>query len=220
MTALDCAGVWACQGFESMAVSSCAPACDGDVLVECEGGTVRYRTDCTRTSQTCVVGANGPACGLGPCTEAAQRCDGNVLVSCDAEEGIESLTFCDQFGWTCEESGSNLARCSDGTSVACTPGVEPRCEGTTLVRCVDRFELGVDCASLVEGMGCFLLGTHSYCGFGDACDPDLSKGMETCEGTVMSYCAAGLRETLDCADYGFVMCSASATFGGRCTNTL
>ena len=44
--------------------------------------------------------------------------------------------------------------------------------------------------------------------------------METCAGTVMSYCAAGMNDTLDCADYAFTMCVANATFGGRCTNSL
>jgi hypothetical protein len=84
-------------------------------------------------------------------------------------------------------------------------------EGATIARCSAGIDLRTDCAALATGATCFELATTSepYCGYGNECYP--TKGAETCNGTSVTFCGAGMTTTVDCTSLGFTSC-----FSGHC----
>jgi len=223
LAASDCTEVYACLGITVTTGAPCTPGCDGDLVVECDSGS-RVTTDCSRDllmeGSTCLVGNFGPECGGRLCSGEGVTCEGTRLHSCDVDRGVTEVFDCARFGLTCVEPTAGLARCTDGTSVACQDGSPARCDGARMVSCEGGFEVSLDCAFLVEGLTCQTWpgSGRVYCGYGTACDPVFAKGEETCDGTVMTYCAAGEIATLDCTDFGFSICEENPIFGGNCTN--
>jgi hypothetical protein len=67
---------------------------------------------------------------------------------------------------------------------------------------------------MFAGGGCFQAGTiaggaaYAYCGLGTECDVLNGKRKETCAGTVLQFCAAGIKRTIDCATLGYKGCAA------------
>lgn len=216
----DCEAVRACLGILAVEVDpDCAAGCEGDRLIDCQD-TVRSEIDCGAyyelPGQTCVAGNVGPECGAGTCDQEGSSCDGDVGLVCDVDRGVLERNDCARFGWTCvEEAGT--ARCSDGSRVTCGGGDPARCEGGSLVRCSSGYELALDCDLVVEGRSCYQAGDGpAFCGFGDECDPLAAKGQETCEGSIITFCAGGAIESADCADFGFTGCMESIG-GGHCS---
>ena len=215
----DCEAVRACLGILALEVDpDCAPGCDGDRLIDCQDG-VRSELDCSTyfelPGQTCILGNFGPECGGGTCDQEGSSCDSDVGLVCDVDRGVLERHDCTRFGWTCvDEAG--MARCSDGTEVACADGDAPRCEGASLVRCSGGYELALDCDLVVDGRSCYQVGdSPAFCGFGDECDPLTAKGQETCDGSVITFCAGGAVQSADCAELGFTSCMESIG-GGSC----
>jgi hypothetical protein len=214
-SAPDCIGVYACADTTVTEDPGCAESCQGNQAVTCQG-TTRLEIDCAATFElgpACIEGAFGPVCAARACSADERGCAGNVLEICDVSEGVVKGFDCALHGWTCSETPA--PRCSDGTAVACEGDVT-RCDGNDLVECEGGFERQYDCAGVSAGMGCHTVGGVAFCGWGDDCDPTDAQGRETCAGTVMTYCAGGVLDTLDCAAYGHDTCREDAASGGSC----
>lgn len=215
----DCAAVRACLGFLGVEVDpECTPSCDGDILVSCGDGA-RSTLDCNAYFEmpgtTCLIGNFGPECGAGTCDQEESMCDGDAVLLCDVDRGVYERGDCGHLGLSCVEDGG-AARCSDGRDVACS-GEPDRCDGDSLVRCSSEQEVAIDCGFLVDSRSCYQTETAgAFCGFGDTCDPQNAKGEETCDGTVITFCAGGAVESIDCAELGFTGCTESIG-GGHCT---
>ncbi len=117
------------------------PVCEGNVLVQCVGGTLR-RTDCSATGGVCAMSSGAAACSGGGCTPFAVSCDGDELVTCSAE-GTESRM-------TCPTGCDPAARACRGAMVC--PGVEALAPG------VVRFDLCAerDARTFVPAEGCLV----------------------------------------------------------------
>jgi len=216
----DCTAIGECLGFSYVAGPSCTPGetCDGDTLIECSDG-VRAEMDCTRSFYSlgdhCVAGENiargqDAACGAGTCTESSSRCDEGRLQICDvAQDATVGFLYeidCTEptgFGsaYTCAmyQCGGSSGTCDNGSS----------CDGNDLVTCLNDYELRVDCSRQVEGGSCFDSGRgifSAYCGFDDACTPtDVA-----CDGTLLTFCAAGEVQTVDCQAMRYGGCGTIA----------
>ncbi len=218
--ATDCSAVRTCVGILGLeADPDCVPSCDDDVLVDCGDG-VRSTLDCgdyfELPGQTCVVGNFGPECGAGTCDQEEVRCDGDAVLTCDVDRGVFERGDCQRLCLSCVEEG-DAARCSDGTAVTCADE-PPGCDGDSLVRCSGGYQVAMNCGYVVDGRSCFQTSeTGAFCGFGDACEPLTAKGEETCAGTLITFCAAGAIESVDCAELGFSGCRESLG-GGACSN--
>lgn len=216
----DCAASRACVGILGVEVDpDCVPSCDGDVLVDCGDG-VRATYDCgdyvELPGQTCVVGNFGPECGAGTCDQEESSCDQDAVLACDVDRGVIERGDCARFGLSCDVD-DGTARCSDGTATPCADD-PPRCDGDSLARCSGGYQVAFDCGFVIDARGCHqTTETGAFCGFGDACEPLTAKGEETCDGTVITFCAAGAIESVDCADLGFTGCRESLG-GGACTS--
>lgn len=216
----DCDAARACLGILGVEPDpDCVPSCDGDIMVDCGDG-LRASYDCRAyfelPGQTCVVGNFGPECGAGTCEQEGSSCDGAAVVTCDVDRGVLERGDCARFGLTCAE-GAGGARCSDGSDTTCS-GDSESCDGDSLVRCSEGYEVALDCGVTVDGRSCYQTAeTGTFCGFGDACEPLTAKGEETCDGTVITFCAGGAIESIDCADLGFTGCRESLG-GGACSN--
>jgi hypothetical protein len=213
----DCVAASACVGRSLDLEATCERSsaerrCEGDDLVTCtEQGTLRRHcpTDHESAGPTCIDGGGGPECGgAGACVEGEARCEGDFLLRCadDAAGLVWSGEDCARSGWTCVEDGG--AHCADGREVPCADSGAPVChhgeDGDFLIDCRDGFERRLDCSRL-EGAFCVEGGYQ--CRLGDECgrEPDEAQ-MEECDATDLTFCAGGVRASLDCRDLGFPSC--------------
>ena len=217
----DCVAIRACFGFAAMADPSCSAkvtTCDGTNLVTCADG-VRSTISCpdaspllrAGTGATCVVTSTGALCGDASCSADSATCSGTVASNCVAAKGVQISVDCADYAQTCSGGGCTSA----GGGGACTAGTLPRCDGAQIVRCGAGAERTTDCGAIANSATCYPgTGTTSpdvYCGFGDACYP--TKGTETCMGTSVTFCGAGVVTTIDCTTLGFTRC-----FSGACAS--
>jgi hypothetical protein len=75
-----------------------------------------------------------------------------------------------------------------------------------LVECRGGQETRIDCGARIAGAACVANGDEPYCGFASDCYP--AKGSETCQGGTLSFCAAGVVQTIDCVAGGFGGCGS------------
>ena len=135
-----------------------------------------------------MAGSDGVACAFGACDGATPPCDGDVSQTCTG--GLLGRFTCPA-GTTCEPGGCT------GTGAPCS---QDRCDGTTLVSCVNGRELASDCATLPIPSVCD--GDDPSCVPSSdlACDP--VSFPDRCEGASLVYCD-GDRRSFDCASLGF-----------------
>jgi len=202
-TAADCVAVRACFGQRVMPDPACVPGCsDGDTLVRCIDG-VRFEQDCPQALEAvgpaCVTNGRSD-CGGTTCTTDGQlACDGTTSIACDS--GVTEVMDCGQIGLECIP---NSPRCVGALqSETCTLGTPPSCDGDTRVTC-DGNVRRYDC-KLFGGRTC----VNGSCAFGAECDGATTQN--TCNGTVLEMCVAGLRRSIDCTTIGAASC-----LGDRC----
>ena len=215
----DCKAVMACFGMTVVLDPSCttkSTTCDGTNLVTCADG-VRATVACPDASlllaagvgSTCVATATGALCGDATCSAASATCNGSVASSCNTSKGVAMSIDCAEYGQSCASGVCTAA----GGGGACASGTLPRCDGAAIVRCSAGVELYTDCGAIAVDATCFPgsgTATEPYCGFGSACYP--TKGLETCSGNSVTFCAAGVTATVDCTSLGFTRCLA-----GKCS---
>jgi len=213
----NCDAIRQCFGLSYVIDPACAGprmiTCEGPNLVSCSDG-VRSTISCPDASRvlrvgggpTCVPTATGALCGDATCSAESSSCNGSVASSCYLDKGVKLSLDCADYGQSC----SNGVCTSAGGGGACTDGTLPRCDGSVIVSCSDGVESRRDCAAVADGASCYS-GIETLCGFGSACYP--TKGTETCAGTSLTFCAAGVVTTIDCTTLGFTNC-----FGGHCVN--
>jgi hypothetical protein len=206
----DCAASRECVGISFARATQCVPACEGDVVLTCGAGFAR-REHCDgpfSTGASCLIDNFGfPTCATGVCTTASQTCDGSLARVCDAGAGIVRETDCAVTGRQCISGVCT----SLGGGGACTDG--PRhCAGTAVETCELGIAAQVDCPNVVLGSSCTPITApflDAYCGYDTACTPQ--KGTETCTGSTVNFCAAGVPAAVDCTALGFAQC-----IGGHC----
>jgi hypothetical protein len=207
--------------------------CDGTRLVTCTGDDPdeSTSTDCATFGALCgdspqTGGLLTRAClslALCPAGAPEVRCDAtNAIVGC--HDGAVDRTAC-LGSARCEEH-----RAADGTSSAIceSPGdrhcdmVGKRwCEQGKLVSCVTHGPFGqavfTDCAAL--GLAC-----DDHAEAGAACvvpgPAACQDAAPRCEGNALTFCAAGRRFRVACADLGFYACDPDAHgVDAACANT-
>lgn len=185
------------------------PACSGSVSHAALGwpggwlGTV----DCQEWyGKDCV----GSRCADGACSQTA--CIGSTVGYC--ADGVRHDLECGQVGLGCGDRGDGEPACA-ATGPACTD-TTLRCEGNTLVACLDGREARFDCEAL--GLG------RRRCQEGPMPDDflkdsvlDLHRGCvpagTECTGMMgpvetgrIRFCVDGYWEDVRCAEYGFATC--------------
>jgi hypothetical protein len=211
----DCTAAFACIGLETID-GGCTPGCDGDRAVSC--GAVGFATHCPSalfsTGPTCTDAAGSPACGgTAACEGTEAACEGTFLLECQG--GVLRGGDCARYGLTCVAAGG-FARCTDGTTTPCDGQNYPRCDGDVVVRCESNLEVRHRCAHDVVGCHVLADDPDGYCGLGSDCDPLVDDG--SCDGDALTFCAAGIRRTVDCAALGFAGCQPADGLGAsRCT---
>jgi hypothetical protein len=180
--AADCAAARACA-WDATHPSLCAfgaqPFCDGDVAYACDGvTTTTAQSDCALVGEQCVAGAAAAQCARGTCSKASAvaACVGTVAGYCAPPFLVGD--DCAQRDSTC--AGSDGGATCRGNGADC---IIPRCDGTTLVDCLDGKEARLPCPD------------------GERCIP------------ASTYCRRGLLEKLDCRALGFADCQPSPTSG-------
>jgi len=110
-------------------------SCDGDVPVNCFGGVPVPWAPCL--PGRCVDAGGSPGCaGEGEaCDGSVFRCDGDVAVSC--QSGFIHR----------EQCRPGACRMDDGARCLTTEECTPRCEGTSIVRCVGASIETYDCTA-------------------------------------------------------------------------
>ena len=206
----DCTASRACFGFSVATVTSCTERCDGDTTVQCDGN-VELRTTCGSPfapgPHCSLTNFGQPECNGGTCTDPSHACDGTVAQLCDTDTGTLEVADCADFALDCV----NGACTAPGGGGTCVDGTPSACSGTAIQRCESGTTALFDCPSRVIGSTC-IAGTatsDTYCGYDTACVPE--KGTETCTGTTVNFCAAGVAGNVDCTSLGFTQC-----LNGRC----
>jgi hypothetical protein len=207
----DCTASRACFGATVTTVTSCESGCDGDATVQCAGTTVEDKIECgspfANTGPKCFIDHLGNAdCGAGVCTTSEQICDGDVAQSCNEGNGVLHRIDCDALGLTC--AGGVCT--SPGGGGACRDD-PTHCVGSALELCDFATFVRYDCPSRFVGADCFETAAGAQCGYGPACDADGRTA--TCNGTTVSFCAAGISGSVDCTSLGFEQCQF-----GRCVS--
>jgi hypothetical protein len=213
-----CEAIEHCLGWRyARAPENCVGRCDDDVFTGC-GDEVQLSVDCGRLGLTCDRAANCVA-------EAAVPCDGSEAPTCSAEGEV---LFCDDhfmrrapcqsLGFTCVAgkcSGGGAAcagqSSSDGELVDL---VGTACTGATLTACVGGRTAEVDCSTYGPSFTCQSLDGNFFCGLANECVPAdnyASAQPASCDGTQLSFCNAGRRETLDCLALGFSGCEVDSS---------
>jgi hypothetical protein len=147
--------------------------CDGDRLLRCRTGSFQSSTECGQwpgggacLSVSVDGGVTTARCAPGPagrplCTGASPYCVGDRLRGC-LEVGLPEIEFdCAASGARCERPDGGTARCAPAVS-ECGAGVPDRCEGATLMTCVDGRWRAIPCASVWRSR-CAVVGTTARC---------------------------------------------------------
>lgn len=218
----NCDAARACLngGKTPTACTGSSQSCSGNVWNSCDslngtnGNNGTRQFDCASSGEQCITANGNTDCGAGTCDGFVTQCNGNVLKTC--ANGIEHDLNCASSGSTCEPSGIT-AHCR-GKGATCTVPLGSaalRCDGKSLVSCVDGQEASQDCGEF--NLGCFGPppgGSGYSCALGSDCTA--ASDTPTCQGNVIHYCNKGKFDTYDCGAHGFVGCMADALNGGRC----
>jgi hypothetical protein len=194
----DCAAVATCLNGGDPRVA-CDPAtevpgCVGNAITACDFTGTRTAYDCSPFGYVC-SGISNAGCGLGPCASGGAACVGGVSGGC-ASGRLIPRDDCRMYAGASCDSQSGLCK---GSGAACTSDV---CQGSTQMVCRDGSTAPFDCAQL--GLTCVVLFGNVRCGLGTDCTEAFS---DSCNGSVLTYCDAGLVKTLDCVAAGWASCS-------------
>jgi hypothetical protein len=196
-------------------------ACDGNVLVWCDGGQLERRDCgldnnkvCIKVSDadghTCIPGANTPpepdTCGD---VTAAGRCEGDTVVFCARGEVRRQDCSRQRPTKTCSEEGTRAhcaAAVAQGEPDACQGIPEDgMCDGENiLVHCKDGQPQRYDCSA--GGMRCDGDTGASSCVPKADCSGAASDGSDLeytgeCTGATLRYCLDGAIKEFDCSAY-------------------
>lgn len=221
----SCKALAACSGVDfrggSAAEGACKPSCAGGIEESCGRGP-RLRLECARAGQTC--SARGTRCVM----PAARPCDASFTPRCDGQRPVNCVDGEEQVGDDCAVAGlvcdlatpehgdeQRAARCR-GEGPSCAPrsadGRPFQCDGDALVTCVAGRVHRTTCERLVPGSRCRSFGDPDRPSFaclrGGECDPH-ARTSSRCDGSVLTFCNAGLKARVDCKDLGFVTCLGS-----------
>jgi hypothetical protein len=196
--------------------------CDGNRLVECseDDPAESSSTDCAAFGATCgdvpqTGGLMTRACvsaTLCPPGAPEVRCQGeHVILGC--RDGAVDRTAC-LGNARCEEhsvAGAPSAICEPPAHRHCDAVGKKWCEGGKLVSCQPHGPFGEavvsDCAAL--GLAC-----DEHAVTGAACVAPGPRGCDhaaaRCDGDALTFCAAGRRFRVACADLGFAACDPDA----------
>jgi hypothetical protein len=203
----DCASMLSCVT-RNHGADSCQYGndCDGDLLVCVPPRAV----DCAALGEHCQTAGpfaasctNGVSCDLLTWNDA---CDGNRLVQCDSSTHLESSIDCGTLvpGATC---GKWVSATCLPPGPACNSFYPLRCDGDTLIDCVNGHEFAVDCTA-----------SESHCvdkGSNFACVTDATQcggwspgggTPDQCTGDSLVFCVNGHVESVDCTKLGFRTC--------------
>lgn len=211
--ATSCSDVAKCTGVGLASAAQCPSGaaewrCAGSLAVRCSTSG-SYTLDCAVLGGQCGTYASSAGGAIdragcrvaSRCTGSGDSCQGDTLVSCVNGQGFG--TACGPQGGACDvvdgQAGCYPATeaCS-GSTAACTGNVLSLCGG---LGHVERFDCGA------RGHRCVT--TTSSEGFcvAPGCPTSLEgECKESCEGSKMSLCVAGVKTTVDCRDYGMSRC--------------
>lgn len=153
--------------------SGSASSCDGPRRLGCSSG-FETSTDCSRWpgGGTCSVQSVDGGAAIARCVPTAggrpacnapvsPHCVGNVLHAC-IEYGLPELELdCAAGGGRCEAGDGGGASCVPIVN-ECTDGTPDRCEGSTLVTCVDGQWRRIPCATVWKSQ-CVLSSSIAHC---------------------------------------------------------
>jgi hypothetical protein len=224
----DCEAAFACYGSHPAAGScdvSYTAKCSGDKNLTCdtqagpEGRGLVFTFDCAKAGLSCQTRASGgfeADCTAGTCTPGEpRRCDGNRLLSCKATESTLEVEDCAVRGLVCDKSPlSGALECTGEVDEECNTTqdnqLQPRCEGSVAVTCVNNKQHREDCAKRLYDTSC----SAGQCAAkGSACTGD---DFNRCQGDKMQYCLDGSWHEVDCTALGLGPC-ASGTIAADCT---
>jgi hypothetical protein len=226
--AKSCADVDGClreRGGNAVAAAYCRAhpgeqtACDGAKLVTCaeDDPAESTVTDCAALGAACgethaaggliTRGCMSPSRCPAGAPEARCDSDGNAIVSC--HDGAIERTPCAR-GVPCEErrgsDGAVSVQCEPPGHVHCTDAGKSWCDGARLFTCSAHGHTGemkiVDCAAV--GMACDASLPHAACAVPGvrSCSPAAAR----CDGSSLSFCAAGRSVKIACDSIGFGRC--------------
>ncbi|MBN1947930.1 MAG: hypothetical protein JW797_19845 [Bradymonadales bacterium] len=213
------------------------PHCSGDVLVECSDDPEEPHEayDCGAAGMVCGEGDSDADCGESRCTPGtdADYCQGDALWECDYGSDVYIVRDCRySIGYHCSQEGEEWVcfqyaggTCQEdpeyegefvciGTGPECDSSTfQNYCEGTTLVSCRNDKEARYDCRNN---------GSHMTCGESDSGHMECVEAAgacslrtpETCADGVITYCAAGRVEQLNCRTYGYSGCGTGVSITG------
>lgn len=205
-------------------------ACDGERLVSCsdDDGAESSIVDCATIGAKCreVKSAGGllvRACFSPekcPAGAPPARCDGKAAVITCQDGAIERVA-CGP-GTSCvehqEQDGERAASCELPGERRCELKGARHCEGDKLVECLAPTHWGTarvtDCAA--QGLRCIGAGPRAACYVPTnvECDKEL---LPRCEGSALTFCAAGRKVSVDCASIGMKSCGAGRGPFAACT---
>jgi hypothetical protein len=156
-----------------VACSANEERCDGARLLRCRTGSFQSSIDCSQWpgGGTCLTvagdgGVSTARCVAGPlgrpnCTSGISYCARDRLRGC-IEVGLPEIEVdCAASGGRCERPDGGNARCAPVVS-ECGAGVPDRCEGGTLMTCVDGLWRAIPCESVWRSR-CAVVGTTARC---------------------------------------------------------
>jgi hypothetical protein len=190
--------------------------CRAGYAVHCLGSLASTGADCALAGflrdggGTCMRAADGNAvCGFGPCVAATTPvCDGDTQLTCNA--GVLTRFTCPP-GTACVPAsiamkGSSGIACT-GTGAPCTAD---RCDGNTVVACINGGEWRRSCGGAVVVSACAVASDGVARCVPDpalACDP--MQFLDHCDGAELVYCDGDERR-VDCTSLGFRGCGTES----------
>jgi hypothetical protein len=231
LAAKSCADVATCSqgGGDARAATFCqrpgvVSGCDGDRLVSCGEDDAHPATvvDCAAFGASCRDVKSASGIVVRACAAAAKcaagvvdaRCDGpGAATSC--RDGAYERVAC-RPGTACQEyrdeSGEAGASCEPVSSsrerARCDGRAYRRCEQDRLVECENAGRVSkatvTDCVGI--GLRCRGIGPRAGCVV--ATDLECDKAMlPKCDGSSLTFCAAGRLEKIACESLGFSSCA-------------
>jgi hypothetical protein len=224
-TALTCEAIAKClhRPGEEPAVAYCRAhtgtmtACDGTRLIVCgsDDPDESMMVDCASLGAACAPLTHPGGLTTHACVDSARcpsdltttACDGpGAILGC--HDGAIERTPCKP-GDACrshtEADGEQAASCEAPGHARCPNPGSRRCEGSRLIQCEVNGHFGressVDCASIA--LLCVVDDGGASCSDGPS---ECQGGRASCEGDALSFCAAGKRLRVDCAEIGLGSC--------------
>jgi hypothetical protein len=213
-----CEGVRACWGLSPLAPGDTCDTCVGTTAVFCISD-LKARWDCARWGGTCTNGKcaypDSPICDYF-----------NFTPSCNSEgqptycyDRIRTGPACPNYGLVCQPPGWATDLSCAGTGAACESGHTyfdisvhgTACQGDLLNTCQgDRTAL-LRCPCFGDGHTCQSVGSTSFCGVANECDPETFEKL--CKVNSVVFCNAGKITTVDCVKLGFSRCVSDRKYG-------